>query len=376
MPYYFDPYQYAYVYYPEGSKPPTPKNTGEEYIPGFAQEYVESFPNQPYSQMVGGSVAPSYGSSGSGSYASVHGTGNLDDPYVRTSSTNSEAASGGGGSGGTGDENAKRDAYEYLSRLFESYGLGSLAPKILEYVQQGYGADTIALMLQDTPEYKQRFAGNEARRKAGLSVLSPAEYLSLERSYRQILESNGMPKGFYDDISDFTTWIGSDVSPSEIQDRVQIAARAVSNTDNGFLESLREYGLGQGDLVASILDRERALPILQKTVREAEIGAEARRQGLRLSQARAAYFESIGVDGGQAASAYQMIGATLPTLENLGDIYGDPTYGQTALEDELLGRSGMQSERRRRLQQREVGTFSGESGLNRSSLGGPSRASY
>lgn len=365
MPYYFDPYQYSYVYYPEGKKPPKPNPNAEEYVPGFAEEYVNSFPNQPYSEMVGGGegIVDYY----KGLITTAYGGEYYDGPSA--------------GNGPTGNkpgemDSAKKDAFEFLKKTFESYGLGSLAPKILEYIQQGYGADTIALMLQDTDEYKKRFAGNELRKKAGLPILSPAEYLALESTYKQILDSNGMPKGFYDSNDDFTAWIGSNVSPMEIQSRVELAARAVNNTDNHYLESLREYGLGSGDLVAAMLDRSRALPLLQKRVREAEIGAEARRQGLRLSQARADYFESMGVDQGTAASAYQMIGATLPYLSNLGDIYGDSSYGQETIEDELLGRSGLASERRRRLQNREVGSFSGESGLNKTSLGVTTRGSF
>src|SRR5512139_2967154 len=70
-----------------------------------------------------------------------------------------------------------RDAYMALLSLFSGYGLGSLAPKILEYVQQGYGADTITMLLQRTDEYKRRFSANEIRRKNGLPVLAPNEYL-------------------------------------------------------------------------------------------------------------------------------------------------------------------------------------------------------
>src|SRR5690348_11115489 len=55
----------------------------------------------------------------------------------------------------------ERDAYAALKTLFDSYGLGSLAPKILQYLQNGFGADTITVLLQQTPEYKQRFAGNQ-----------------------------------------------------------------------------------------------------------------------------------------------------------------------------------------------------------------------
>lgn len=273
-------------------------------------------------------------------------------------------------------EPAKRDAYNFLLNLFKNYGLESLAPKILEYVQQGYGADTISLMLQDTAEYKQRFKANETRRKNNLAVLSPAEYIALERTYHQILESNGLPTGFFDSLDDFSKWIGDDVSPTEILERVQAATRMVNNTDQSYLSALRDYGLGQGDLIAAALDRSRALPLLQKTIREAEIGAEARRQRLSLSKERAGYFESLGVTGSEAAQAYQTIGAFLPTLQQLGDIYGDESYGQDTIEDELLGRSGLASQRRARLQAREVGSFSGSSGIGQKSLAGKSRGEF
>jgi hypothetical protein len=91
-----------------------------------------------------------------------------------------------------------RDAFMAVNALFKNYGLESLAGKIYEYVKNGYSADTISILLQDTSEYKQRFQGNEARKAAGLPVLSPAEYLSTEASYRQIMQSAGLPSGFYD----------------------------------------------------------------------------------------------------------------------------------------------------------------------------------
>jgi hypothetical protein len=346
--YRYNPYTNAYEYYPDGTTPPPINNSGDEQIPGWSDFYTQEFPNQPYSQA---------------------------NPTGNSSSSNS---SGTSGTSGTGDDldPAKRDAYSYLMNLFKSYGLDSLAPKILEYVQQGYGPDTISLMLQDTPEYKQRFKANDLRIKNGLSVLSPAEYTALERTYRQILESNGMPTGFYDSLDDFSQWIADDVSPTEIQERVTDAASAVNNTDQSYISALRDYGLGQGDLVAAMLDRSRALPLLQKTIREAQIGAEARRQGLQLSQTRADYFESMGVTGSEAAEAYQTIGAVLPTLEQLGNIYGDDDYDQSTIEDELLGRSGLASQRRANLQAREQGSFSGSTGIGQKTLAGKSRGEF
>lgn len=380
MPYIFDPVTYSDVWYEEGTEPPQ-VGSGTDLIPGYSDSYYAANPNQPASQQqaayaqqqanatVVNMDSPGYsGGSSNGSTTTVNmdapGYGTGTQPAVYSSSTS------------TGTQTAEqRNAFESLKRIFESYGLGSLSNKILEYVQAGYGPDTISLMLQDTPEYKQRFAGNEARMKNGLAVLNPAEYLSVERSYRQILESNGMPKGFFDDQSDFTKWISDDVSPQEISERVQIAASAAANTDSNYLSALREYGLGEGDLIAATLDRKRALPMLQKTVREAQIGAEARRQNLALSQSRAGYFESLGVTGSDAANAYKAIGEYLPTLDSLGHIYGEE-YGQTDFEDELLGRSSTASAKRARIQKKEVGSFSNQSAVGQRTLSGPTRGEF
>jgi hypothetical protein len=45
---------------------------------------------------------------------------------------------------------------------------------------------------------RKRFAANAARAKKGLAELDPASYLQLENQYRQLLQSNGLPSGFYD----------------------------------------------------------------------------------------------------------------------------------------------------------------------------------
>lgn len=66
------------------------------------------------------------------------------------------------------------------------------------FIQQGMSAPEIELQLQNTPEYKQRFAGNAIRIANGLSALSPADYIQLEDQYAQVLQSYGLPKGFYD----------------------------------------------------------------------------------------------------------------------------------------------------------------------------------
>jgi hypothetical protein len=110
-----------------------------------------------------------------------------------------------------------------------------LAPQIKTMLVNGYDADTISLLLQQTPEWQQRFAGNEVRKKNGLAVLSPAEYLANEASYRQVLVAHGAPVGFYDQHSDFANWIGNDVSPAEIDSRAKVVSDHLNNADQNWM---------------------------------------------------------------------------------------------------------------------------------------------
>lgn len=276
--------------------------------------------------------------------------------------------------GDPGLSSDQRNAYELVTSMFKQYGLETLGPQILKMVQSGYDSATIGTMLQETQEYKTRFAANEQRKAMGLSVLSPAEYIAQERGYRQVLESQGLPAGFYDQASDFTKWITDDVSINEVNERASTAASAVASSDPNYLRALRDMGLGQGDLVASILDRNRALPILQKVVKTSQIAAEAYRNNLTMDQARAGYFAGLGVTQDAARQGYQTIGEILPTAEKLGAIYGQ-NFGQSDLEDELMGGSGLASQKRKALSNAEKSQFSGSSGGTKST-GRETKGSY
>lgn len=262
---------------------------------------------------------------------------------------------------------ANRDAYLALNNLFTSYGLGSLAPKIFDYIKNGYSADTISILLQETSEYKQRFAGNEARRKAGLPVLSPSEYLSVESSYRQIMQTAGLPSGFYDTPSDFTQWIGRDVSPSEIQSRVDMATQATVLANPDYRKALNQMGVDDSQLTAYFLDQTRALPILQKSAATAAVGAGALAQGLRFDKAYAETLATQGVTGEQARQGYSQIAGELPEMQKLGEIYGQE-YTQRTAEEAVFEGKGPAVEKRRKLASQERAQFSGTAGAARGGL--------
>jgi hypothetical protein len=274
----------------------------------------------------------------------------------------------------------QNDAIANLTKIFENYGLGSLASTITGFVQKGFNSDTIALMLQDTPEYKQRFAGNEVRRKAGLPVLSPSEYLATERSYRAILESSGLPKGFYDSQDDFQKFIENDTSPTVLKQRVDAASGAIKNADPYYTQALQDmYGLSTGDMIAHALDPDKALPLIEKQAKAVEFGAAAARQGLSYSQgsSEALAQQSIaGVGSGVGAEqGFSSIASILPTAQQLGQIYGQ-TYDQATAEQDVFGGLASAKRKRQKLGEMETSTFSGQSGLSAGSLKNSSKGSF
>lgn len=275
-------------------------------------------------------------------------------------------------SGTTGDfgellHGEDRDAYEALKSMFDSYGLGTLAPKIFDYVKQGYGADTIALLLQDTPEYKERFSANEARKKAGLPVLSPAEYLSVENSYRQILSSAGMPKGFYDNNADFRQWIANDVSPTEIKDRVDLATAATTQSNPAYRAALHEmYGINESDLTAYFLDRKKAEPILKKQAAAAAVGAAALRRGLNADRQQMENLATAGVTGSEAEQGFAHIAQGLSSMLGIAHRFGS-SWSLNEAENATFGLGGEVKQKRLASQERALfagGLGSSVSGLN------------
>jgi hypothetical protein len=264
----------------------------------------------------------------------------------------------------TGDQ---RNAYDALVDEFNSWGLGTLAPTIFKFIQQGYGADTITLLLQDTPEYKQRFAGNTLRAKAGLPVLSPADYLATEKAYRQTLQDAGLPKTFYDSPDDFAGWIGGDVSPTEIKGRVDLAVQDSSQAPQVVKDALQQmYGIGPSDVTAYFLDRSRSLPLLQIQAQAAQIGGAALAHGFGTDTNNFEQFAAQGITGTQAQAGFGQIAQSFDPMQAIAQRFGT-TWNLNEAEQDVFN-PGAQvggedvTQKRAALQSQEKALFSGNSG--------------
>ena len=276
----------------------------------------------------------------------------------------------------------QQNAITFLTTTFTDMGLGAdIANAVTKLVQQGYTADTIQMIAQDPKSndplsvaFQARFPANAARMNAGLPVLSPAEYISTERSYGQILQSYGLPSGFATNKDVFTKLLTNDVSPTELNSRVSTAKQVIDNTDPLVTQQLQAfYGLSQGDMIAHVLDPAVATPIIEKQVSASQVGAEAARAGANINQATAENLSSLGVTQAQANQGFQNIAQSQQGMQELATRYN--AYGPAGqigqqLQAATFGTTGAASaqEELNRLKQQEVGQFSGSSGAGKGSL--------
>ena len=262
---------------------------------------------------------------------------------------------------------AQKDSFAALKSIFDSYGLGSLSDTIAGYLKNGYSADTIQLLLRETTAYKKRFAANDARVKAGLPALSPAEYLATETSYRQIMRASGLPAGFYDKPDDFQKFLENDVSPSEIQNRVTSAANFIDSA-SAEQKALFSQWYTKGDMIAYALDPNRAAPLVGKSFAAAQIGGEATSHGLGIDQTMAETLASKGISADQASQGFGIIQQNLGNDQKLGAMSGDNITGYDAMREVFLN-DGSVTQRRDRLASQERARFGGSSAVGGGSLG-------
>jgi len=217
----------------------------------------------------------------------------------------------------------QQTADQIIQAQLQQWGLSSLSAKVADLIRQGYGTDAITLQLEATNEYKQRFEANDARLKAGLAVLTPAQYVATENSYRQVLQSYGLPAGFYDSQSDFHNFIANDVSPDEVKNRAAAAQTVWLSHDEGTKAVWRDfYGLTDGAAIASILDPKTAMPVIQNMVTTAQAGAAARANGLQADQGRIQSYVDQGFNTQQLTKAFSQIGSAAPEDQAMAQRFG------------------------------------------------------
>jgi len=289
---------------------------------------------------------------------------------------------------------SNQNALQLMQSTLAGYGIdptGAISNAILGLTQKNYDATTISALAQDPNASKSsdpnvvalanawqtRFAGNTARTAAGLTPLDPATYIATENSYKAVMQRAGIPASSpLMDTSYFAKLLGTDLSPLEVQQRVDAATAAVTATDPYITQQLQQnFGLTQSDMISHLLDPTTAATVIQQKVQASQISGEAGRQNLALNQQNAQSLAAQGVTQAQAQSGFTNVATQLGQQQQLASIYGmnAANIGNELTAQQfntnLNGTSAAQANiDLARLRAQEVNQFSGSSGATKGSL--------
>jgi len=276
------------------------------------------------------------------------------------------------------------DAYQRLYDEFNALGLGALVSDAKDLLMRSTSIAAMPDALRGTKEYINRFSANDARIKAGLRALSPAEYLAKEDAYQNIMRNYGLPAsyyktGLYGKQEGFDKLLAGDVSAVELEDRISTAQNRVLKANPEVSAALKQFypNITDGDILAYTLDPTKGLEDIKRKVTAAEIGGAAMipknaagQQILTTSQARAEQLAGYGVDKAQATQGYSAIGSGLQRGSQLASIYGQDPYTQKTAEEEVFKLSGQTEaeKQRKKITGLEKAAFGGQTGLTSGAL--------
>ena len=154
--------------------------------------------------------------------------------------------------------------------------VAALTTQLNDLMVKGASELEIVQEIRGSTQYAKRFPGMAARAAAGMPAISEAEYIDLERNYRNLMRTSGIEERFYQDPKRFGELIAGDVSAAELQSRVALAEEAASSADPEVVRQLEEfYGIDRAKLVEYYLDPEEAVNLFEEERRLAAAGLSA-----------------------------------------------------------------------------------------------------
>lgn len=215
--------------------------------------------------------------------------------------------------------NAQNSLIQQITGLFAEYGLSSLYNTIVGYVQQGYSPDAIAILLRQTPEYKERFPAMAALSAKGRAI-TEGEYIAFEKKASSLERAYGLPAGMLGKDA-ITTLLTNEVSGQELEDRVTMAAAGAFQTSPEVKQVFEQYyGIGSGGLTAYFLDPAQALPLLERQYVSSQIGAEAAKQDVTVAALTSEQLFEQGVTREQAREGFGQVARMGALTQGRGDV--------------------------------------------------------
>jgi hypothetical protein len=271
-----------------------------------------------------------------------------------------------------------KSIYDTVTSELTRLGLSSLIDPLKRLFESGItDGESLRLALSQTEQYQTRFSANAKRIAAGLSALSPAEYIQLEDQYQNVMRNYGLPASYYaKDLTGkqigFDELLGGDVSATELEERLIAGQERVLKSNPEVLDALKKFypDIKNGEILAYSLDPKNALKDIQRKVAAAEIGGAALAQGLATSATGAEELAGYGVTKLQAQQGFADVAQMAPRGSALSEIYNEAPYNQATATAEVFGTAGAAAatQKRKKLTALEQATFGGQSGLSQGAL--------
>jgi hypothetical protein len=274
----------------------------------------------------------------------------------------------------------RKSAFQILADEFTQRGLPTLAAEVERFMKEGLTPAEARISIRNTEAYKDRFKGNEGRIKKGLGVYQPDEYLAAEETYRNLLLANNLQ----DLVSKNTTdaFISGAVSAQEVQDRIQNVFNKIDNADPTLKSQVSQYfsnfgiadpNLQRTQLASALLTGETSSMALERQLKKAQLRAGAALADVTIAESgveslqKQLEAQNVSDVYGVAKTGFSTLAQTQRETERLSGIYGAE---QAPMADELQQEAffGLQSQRRKKLQEREQATFGGQAGISTAGL--------
>jgi hypothetical protein len=333
---------------PQYARAPASIRPQDQFIPGYSMPPLIPTPSEPVSQAPTPTPTPT-----------PEPQGESEEARRRRERAEEQAAL---------ESERKQSARLLAIQFANQYGIGEeIANEINSLIEQGYRGEALTLALRQTNSFKQRFQGNELLRQKFPDAVpySPAEYIQLERSFEETFNRyNLRPLATR---ANFAQLIGGRVSPAEAEDRVVNVYDRIVNADTALKQELKNFfpTATDSDFAYALLTGEEGAASLKRKFRTAEIATEAGVRGL--SPALLEDLTAQGITREQAAVGFESVKRVLPRAQQLGSIYSEDISDiQKELEQEQF--LGMESQRRKRLKEKEEATFQARTGMGRQSF--------
>ena len=278
----------------------------------------------------------------------------------------------------------RKSAFDVIREKFTSMGIKDVGDDIAA-IFAGKGTDRFGkafdeipttsegfyLQLINTKSYYDRFGSvNEARLKQGYKALDEKTIVGMEDEYQKVLTSYNMPTGFYDQTTDFQSFLKNNLTNVDVANIIQAYRDFVTTgTDSNVRKQLKDlYGIGDEALTAYMIDPTKGQGILEQIAGKNMNTAAALIEGLTAEQAQMAQAYGAGSLGyGSQRQKYSQVQQELQTTGNLAAIYGENFGAKEAIAAEFGGDVQAQAQAAR-IKATGQAAFGGTSGLGSKAL--------